>query len=224
MVPFDAFDVSVRADRAAISPQSISIGSLLPSPFVVANCVNGSGTGCSINDGSGVAHLAAASGTGAPTTVSRGVLFTITWKAGSAAGSPIVISCQLIARAGTQVSGILVVNTDYGTVSSSAEPSFIVPSASTPLSVHMGSSRTIPVNVTALNGWANDVSLSAVTSSPSVTATLTPTTVVCDCVTIAHSQLTISTTAAGTFTVTVTGSFVFHGTKLSSSGTITVNA
>src|SRR5712691_1461079 len=224
MVPFDAFDISVKADGAAITPQSISIGTLLPSPIIVANCINGSGTGCSINDGSGIAHLAAASGTGVASSASRGVLFTITWMAvNSVAGSPIVISCQQIAVAGSQIGGILVIDTDYGTVSSTAEPSFTV-SAPVSVAVPAGSTQTLAVNVNALNGWANNVNVSAVSSSPSVTATISPTFVACDCVNTASTQLTISTTTSGTFTVTVTGSFVFHGTKLSSSATITVTA
>ncbi|TMI43597.1 hypothetical protein E6H19_09320 [Candidatus Bathyarchaeota archaeon] len=224
MVPFDAFDISVRADGAAITPQSISIGTVLPSPIIVANCINGSGTGCSINDGSGIAHLAAASGTGVSSSASRGVLFTVTWMAvNSVAGSPIVITCQQIAVAGSQISSILVINTDYGTVSSAAEPSFTV-SAPSSAAVPAGFSQTIAVSVNALNGWANNVNVSAVTSSPSVTASVSPTFVACDCVNTASSQLTISTTTSGTFTVTVTGSFVFHGTKLSSSATITVTA
>src|SRR5712691_9679989 len=76
MVPFDAFDVAIFADSGAIDPQSISIGSLLSSPLILTNCVDGAGIGCSINDGPGIAHLAAASGTGVPSTVKQGVVFT----------------------------------------------------------------------------------------------------------------------------------------------------
>ncbi len=45
MVPFDAFDVAIFADSGAIDPQSISIGSLLSSPLILTNCVDGAGIG-----------------------------------------------------------------------------------------------------------------------------------------------------------------------------------
>src|SRR5207245_4494621 len=206
MVPFDAFDIAVFADSGAIDPQSISIGSALVSPLVLTNCVDGAGIGCSINDGPGIAHLAAASGTGAPSTVHNGVIFTVTWKAVDSVSSVVAISCQLFASAGVQVSGISLKDNVYsstGTVPASALPNFSV-SASQTVGVPAGSSQSVIVTVAGVNGFADDVALSATTSSPSVTATLAPAGVSCNCVGVAMSTLTITTTTSGTFTVTVT--------------------
>ncbi|TMH96990.1 hypothetical protein E6H37_01065 [Candidatus Bathyarchaeota archaeon] len=225
MVPFDAFDIAVFADSGAIDPQSISIGSALVSPLVLTNCVDGAGIGCSINDGPGIAHLAAASGTGAPSTVHNGVIFTVTWKAVDSVSSVVAISCQLFASAGVQVSGISLKDNVYsstGTVPASALPNFSV-SASQTVAVPAGSSQSVIVTVVGVNGFADDVALSATTSSPSVTATLAPAGVSCNCVGVAMSTLTITTTTSGTFTVTVTGISPPPG-PITQSFTITVTA
>ncbi|TMI43596.1 hypothetical protein E6H19_09315 [Candidatus Bathyarchaeota archaeon] len=225
MVAFDAFDIAIFADSGALDPQSISIGSALVSPLVLTNCVDGAGIGCSINDGPGIAHLAAASGTGAPSTVHNGVIFTVTWKAVDSVSSVVAISCQLFASAGVQVSGISLKDNVYsstGTVPASALPNFSV-SASQTVAVPAGSSQSVIVTVAGVNGFADDVALSATTSSPSVTATLAPAGVSCNCVGVAMSTLTITTTTSGTFTVTVTGISPPPG-PITQSFTITVTA
>jgi hypothetical protein len=207
MSPFDAFDIAIFADQGAINPQSISIGSALSSPLILTNCVNGAGIGCSINDGPGIAHLAAASGTGVPSSVHNGVLFTVTWKAVDRVSSVVAVSCQLFAIAGVQIPGISLHDNIYsstGLVPASALPNYSI-SAAPAISVPAGTSQSTQVTVIGLNGFADDVSLTATTSSASVTATLTPGTVSCNCVGIAFTQLTVKTTAHGTFTVTITG-------------------
>src|SRR3989441_13177471 len=51
MDPFDSWDVVVQADPSVLYPVSISVGgNMLGSVIEVANCINGSGSGCSIND------------------------------------------------------------------------------------------------------------------------------------------------------------------------------
>jgi hypothetical protein len=207
MNPFDAFDIAIVADQGALNPQSISIGSSLSAPLILTNCVNGAGIGCSINDGPGIAHLAAASGTGAPSAVHNGVIFTITWKAVDHVSSVVAISCQLFAFAGSQIPGISLKDNIYsstGTVPASALPNYSI-SAAPAIGVPAGSSQSTIVSVIGLNGFADDVALTATTSSPSVTATLSPTGVSCNCVGVAMSTLIIHTTTSGTFTVTLTG-------------------
>jgi hypothetical protein len=225
MSPFDAFDIAIFADRGALNPQSISIGSALASPLVLTNCVNGAGIGCSINDGPGIAHLAAASGTGAPSAAHNGVLFTVTWKAVDSVSSVVAISCQLFALAGSQISPISLKDNVYsptGVVPASALPNYSI-SAAPSIAVPAGSSQSTTVSVIGLNGFADDVALTATTSSTSVTATLTPATVSCNCVGLAMTQLTIKTTAHGTFTVTVTG-ISPPPSPITQSFTITVSA
>jgi hypothetical protein len=54
MDPFDTWDVVVQADSSVLDPLSISVaGNMLGSVTQVANCVNGSGSGCSVNDNAG---------------------------------------------------------------------------------------------------------------------------------------------------------------------------
>ena len=225
MVPFDAFDIAIFADQGALNPQSISIGSALSSPLILTNCVNGAGIGCSINDGPGIAHLAAASGTGIPSTLHNGVLFTVTWKAVDQVSSIVAVSCQLFAVAGSQIPGITLHNNIYsstGSVPASALPNYVI-QASPAIAVPAGTSQSTVVSVIGANGFADDVSLTATTSSASVTATLTPATVSCNCVGLAMTTLTIRTTAHGTFTVTVTG-ISTPPSPITQSFTITVSA
>src|SRR6266704_5501476 len=79
MDPFDGWDVVVQADLSVLDPLSISVaGNVLGSVTQIANCVNGTGSGCSINDGAGGAQSAADSFS---TPIGgSGLLFTITYK------------------------------------------------------------------------------------------------------------------------------------------------
>jgi hypothetical protein len=80
MDPFDGWDIYVDTNSSVLKPVSISVaGNMLGSVFEFANCINGAGTGCSINDNAGTAHSAAISNSGIPTSGS-GLLFTITYR------------------------------------------------------------------------------------------------------------------------------------------------
>ncbi len=80
MDPFDTWDVSVITDPSVIKAISISVsGNLIGAVFQVENCVEGVGSGCSVNDGAGVATSAASSSTGFPSSGS-GLLFTVTYQ------------------------------------------------------------------------------------------------------------------------------------------------
>jgi hypothetical protein len=106
MDPFDSWDISVKSTPAVLNPVSISVANnIVGSVFEVANCINGVGTGCSINDGAGVAHSAAASPTG--TAVGgAGLAFTITYKVAGSGFSFLTIPVGLdtIAAGGVTVS------------------------------------------------------------------------------------------------------------------------
>jgi hypothetical protein len=109
MDPFDSWDVVVQADPSVLYPVSISVGgNMLGSVIEVANCINGSGSGCSINDNAGGAHSAANRPSGVPVGGS-GLLFTITYrvvKGGSSYFSYLTIPAGLdvIASGGSPVS------------------------------------------------------------------------------------------------------------------------
>jgi PKD repeat protein len=106
MDPLDSWDISVKSTPAVLNPVSISVANnIVGSVFEVANCINGVGTGCSINDGAGVAHSAAASPTG--TAVGgAGLAFTITYKVAGSGFSFLTIPVGLdtIAAGGVTVS------------------------------------------------------------------------------------------------------------------------
>jgi len=79
MDPFDSWDVVVQADSNVLDPLSISVaGNMLGLVTEVANCINGGGQGCSINDNQGGAHSAASQFNGP--VGGSGLLFTITYK------------------------------------------------------------------------------------------------------------------------------------------------
>jgi hypothetical protein len=106
MDPFDSWDVVVQADPNVLYPVSISVaGNMLGSVTEVANCVNGSGSGCSVNDNAGGAHSAAASNSGVAVSGS-GLLFTITYRVVKVGFSYLTIPAGLdtIARGGILVS------------------------------------------------------------------------------------------------------------------------
>ena len=88
MDPFNYWDVMVTADPTIINDTSISIaGNVLTANFTVqmdelANCINGVGIGCTINDGGGRAHSIASQGSiGSKITGPvNGLLFTVSFK------------------------------------------------------------------------------------------------------------------------------------------------
>ena len=87
---FNFFNIYVSADSSVLAPVSISLGSGVSSWFELANCENGVGSGCDINDGSGVAHETAVSSTGASVSGTT-VLFSITYVVAGPGGSAITM-------------------------------------------------------------------------------------------------------------------------------------
>ena len=86
MDSFNAWDIKVSSDPAVLNPVSLSItpntltGNFSLSELELTNCVNGSGTGCSVGDGPGVAHSAVFPLGSDPSVASiSGTLFTITY-------------------------------------------------------------------------------------------------------------------------------------------------
>ncbi len=101
--PFNAWDIMVGNSTSSLSPLSISIaGNLLKANYSATvqeliNCVNGTGTGCTIDDGPGVVHSAAVM-YGAPpqTGPSSGLLFTISYTATGGPGTTLHIFNDVI--------------------------------------------------------------------------------------------------------------------------------
>src|SRR5438128_11347835 len=157
MDPFNAWDVSVETDPSVLNPVSISVaGGILGSVVQVANCINGSGTGCSITDGAGVAHSSAASGTGIAVGGS-GLLFTITYQVAGSGFSYLTIppGLDILANSGSTVSH----TTDegvYGIAPIISKPAF--------LNIPVGSFGNSTITVNSINGFAGKVNVTAVVS------------------------------------------------------------
>src|SRR5205809_3412362 len=102
--PLNGFDIQVFADPTILSATSVSLGSVLASPSIVIECINGIlvvGSTCAPQDANGVVHLGAAQ-IGSLTSAS-GVLMTINYTVvGNSAGTPISFSTGC---SGTSVSG-----------------------------------------------------------------------------------------------------------------------
>ena len=91
---FSGFDVQVHASTAYLQGASVSLaGSILPSPSILAECINGvliAGSSCSSQAGLGVVQLSAANVVGTQSTTGTGLLFTITYNVvGDTTGTPI---------------------------------------------------------------------------------------------------------------------------------------
>src|SRR5438128_1081307 len=157
MDAFNAWDVSVETDPSVLNPVSISVaGGILGSVVQVANCINGSGTGCSITDGAGVAHSSAASGTGIAVGGS-GLLFTITYQVAGSGFSYLTIppGLDILANSGSTVSH----TTDegvYGIAPIISKPAF--------LNIPVGSFGNSTITVNSINGFAGKVNVTAVVS------------------------------------------------------------
>ena len=102
--PLNGFDIQVFADPTILSAASVSLGSVLVSPSIVIERINGIlvvGSTCAPQDANGVVHLGAAQ-IGSLTSAS-GVLFTINYNVvGNSAGTPISFNTGC---SGTSVSG-----------------------------------------------------------------------------------------------------------------------
>lgn len=148
MDPFNAWDIMVKTTQSGIDPVSVSIaGNVLGTPLLEpVNCVNGGNggdnsapgnIGCGVKDGPGMVHSAAVFKDSAVPGTS-GLLFTINYKVGTGAYSPVTIFNDVIGNAGSNVDHTTTA-ADYGT------PPGILPIANftwTPLDPFAGESMT----------------------------------------------------------------------------------
>src|SRR6266566_1974408 len=79
MPTFSGWDIAIKRNNAVLNPQSLSVVETFGGTFQsTTNCINGSGLGCSGNDGAGIAHSAGFS-FGA-NDAGNVTLFTITYR------------------------------------------------------------------------------------------------------------------------------------------------
>ncbi len=209
--PFNGWDILVQTDPAAINPSSFTITpNLLAANFTslvleLIHCVNGAGTGCTLSDGPGIVHSSAvALGPPPQTGPSSGLLFNITYTAGTATFSTVHILSEIISNGTPTPVTVTVQDAVYG-----LPPDFnIAAIPASPSSIPVGSSATSTITLTSLNGLAGAVSLSAVSSPTGLTPSFSAPSVTLTTDGTGMSTLTITAptgTAPGTYTVTVTG-------------------
>lgn len=218
--PLNGFDIQVVADPTILSASSVTLGSVLASPSIVIECINGIlvvGSTCAPQDANGVVHLGAAQ-IGSLTSAS-GVLFTINYNVvGNTAGTPISFNtgCSGTSVAGDCVtisngSPTAVSETDLGTTYANLNDFTMTPafaSISTPASVPISDA----INYVAKGAFSD--SLTETVTGPCTLATGSvdlsfPT---------GSDTLTCSSASNGDFTVTVTATG--FSTSISHSATV----
>lgn len=165
--PFTGWDVEIRTDESILNPTGISIdGNLLTanfgaSMFLVADCVNGQGTGCGSEDGLGVVHSAASAlgSKSVPPGPTSGLLFTVTYTAlnGGSGDSLVEIIRQVIANGVTgSIINVSVANAVYG-----SGQDFGI--QLTPLfgNVMQGGETMVNATILSFNGFSGSINLSA---------------------------------------------------------------
>jgi hypothetical protein len=100
---FNAYAIQIVASNSYLSGASISLGTVLPNPSVLSECINGvliAGTSCPIQSQTGVVALAVANQAGQSAAAgASGALFTITYTiTGSTTGTPLVFNTGCIGQ------------------------------------------------------------------------------------------------------------------------------
>jgi hypothetical protein len=213
MQRFTGWDISVSSNKSAINPASVSItGNLFQANFsatvnVVANCVNGQGTGCLPTDGPGIIHSAAAV-LGQPSLPANGtlngLLFTITYTAAAGKFSPVTIFRDTFENGTTTPIPHTAISGIYGT----PPPDFGLNAFPAHVFIGQGSSATTSIIVQSLNNFAGNVSLSATISPSGPTWSFSQNPVSLTANQTRVSKITLSTSAAtplGNYTLRVSG-------------------
>jgi hypothetical protein len=227
MPPFNGWDIAVATGdpkTSPISPVSISVaGNLFKANFSsttdeLINCVNGSGMGCvSGEDGPGIIHSALVIEGPLPmSTPSSGLLFTITYSAGTipagkTVGAAITIFDDLIFNGTPTPVAHSTQDGKYGTPPPT--PDFTISATPGSNSVVQGNQVTYSATLMGSSGFAGTVTLSAsfapsVANGPTAMFDMNNPITLSASTTSGTSMLTVSTTAStpvGTYDLTVTG-------------------
>jgi len=210
---FTGWDISVSSNQSVLNPASISItGNLFQANFsatvnVVANCVNGQGTGCLPADGPGIIH-SAATVPGQPSLLTNstlnGLLFTITYTAAAGKFSPVTIFHDTLGNGTTTPVPHTTTSGVYGT----PPPNFGLSAFPAHVFIGQGSSSTTSIIVQSLNNFAGNVTLSAAISptGPIWSFSQNPVSIAANQTRV--SKMIISTSAAtllGNYTLSITG-------------------
>src|SRR2546425_1754769 len=212
--PFNGWDIYVKTDPTVINPTSISItGNLLAVNFSstvkeLINCVNNSGTGCTSNDGPGIAHsLVTIQGPVPMTKPTSGLLFTITYTVTGSGSSTVHLFNDLLFNGSPFPVPHTTVDGSYG-----APADFTISASPLSQSITQGQTATSTITVTSANGFSGMVILSAsatpsLTNGPAATFDHDATVTTGTPGTATLSVATTTNTPFGSYTITITGTF-----------------
>ncbi len=214
MPTFSGWDIAIKTNNAVFNPQSLTVMETFGGTFqATTNCINGSGLGCSGNDGAGIAHV---------------TLFTITYRVVSGPTTDITYANSPSEPSSvTDPSGFTLVDCGAtpnqcltGSATVSSLPDFSIFANPVFVTTRVGVAGTSTITVSPSNGFIGDVALTSDNSA----CTLTPPTA-----TGAPGTSTLSCTFTidGTVTVTVTGTIgsLTHSTTVTiSTSTVSVQS
>ncbi len=224
--PFSGWDIQVKTDPSAINPSSFTITpNLLVANFSgvgfeLIHCVNGVGTLCTLTDGPGIVHSAFQLLSLPPQLgPSSGLLFTITYTAGTGSFSSVHILSETISNGTPTPVAVTVQDGRYGKA-----PGFSI--SASPLTVTVGSSNMATVTLTSLNRYSGTVSVTAASNVAGVTALPSPATVTLTSGGSSSYALTVnvaSTVTATSALITLTGTGTDMATGLSATNSTSLS-
>src|SRR6266487_3725797 len=217
MPTFSGWDIAIKTNNAVFNPQSLTVMETFGGTFqATTNCINGSGLGCSGNDGAGIAHSAGFS-FGANDAGNK-TLFTVTYSVVAAPATDITyVNSPSEPSSVTDPSGFTLVDCSAtpnqcltGSASVAGGGFDYSLSNNGPVTIAQGGSGPVTITAKLTSGSAQSVTLSCATPLPSgiICNSFNPTSVT-PTAAGATSVLTIgvgSSVAAGSYTVMVTGS------------------
>src|SRR6266487_3590928 len=217
MPTFSGWDIAMKTNNAVLNPQSLTVMETFGGTFQsTTNCINGSGLGCSGNDGAGIAHSAGFS-FGANDAGNK-TLFTVTYSVVAAPATDITyVNSPSEPSSVTDPSGFTLVDCSAtpnqcltGSASVAGGGFDYSLSNNGPVTIAQGGSGPVTITAKLTSGSAQSVTLSCATPLPSgiICNSFNPTSVT-PTAAGATSVLTIgvgSSVAAGSYTVMVTGS------------------
>ncbi len=204
MVKTDPTEMSINATSFTITP-NLLVANFSGSGFELIHCVNGAGAGCTLTDGPGIVHSAFQLLSLPPQLgPSSGLLFTITYTAGSNTASPIRILSETISNGTPTPVAVTTQDAAYG-----LPPDFSITASPRALKIRQSSNGTSVINIASINGLSGTVSLSSTSNVavPNRPAQLSPGSVTLASGGAGGSILTVfagSATPVGIYSVNVT--------------------
>ena len=214
MPTFSGWDIAIKTNNTVLNPRSLAVMETFGGTFQsTSNCINGSGLGCSGNDGAGIAHSAGFS-FGA-NDAGNTTLFTVTYTVVAGPSTNVTfVNSPSEPSSVTDPSGFSLVDCSAipnqcltGSVSVVDFVLSVSPASIGPLGI--GASGSSTITVTPENGFVGtlDLTASPTPANPAVTVNLaSPSVTITSSSGPQTDRLTASASLGGTFNINVTAS------------------